>query len=109
MTVDTATASPTWMDRAAQAIRMLAERPWSLFVMLLALNALARPYGQLVHDARLYGLQVLNQLENGAYADDLFLRYGSQDQFSIFSRFAAPLAGVLGLDLSFWLLYLIFN
>lgn len=109
MIVGTATTPPTWLDRATDALRNLAARPWSLFLLLLALNALARPYAHFVHDARLYGVQVLNQLENGAFADDLFLRYGSQDQFSIFSRLAAPLAGLLGLELSFFLLYLVFN
>jgi hypothetical protein len=76
-------------------------------MLLLALNAMARPYASLAHDARLYGVQVLNQLENGAYNDDLFLRYGSQDQFSVFSRIVAPLVGLFGLQIAFFLVYLV--
>jgi hypothetical protein len=87
----------------------LTHRPACLLALLLALNAFARPYGGLLHDARLYSMQVLNQLEGGTYADDLFLRYGSQDQFSIFSRMVAPVVGVFGLHTAFFLLYLAFT
>jgi hypothetical protein len=93
----------------AAAMLRLASRPGCLLALLLALNALARPYGNLAHDARLYSVQVLNQLEGGAFSDDLFLRYGSQDQFSIFSRIASPLAAVLGLPAAFFVLYVAFT
>src|SRR5688572_6594290 len=99
----------TWTARASDALRAVAARPWSLFALLLVLNAAARPYLGIVHDARLYSAQVLNQLDAGCYADDLFFRYGSQDQFSLFSRLAAPLAGLLGVEMSFFVLYLVFN
>jgi hypothetical protein len=98
-----------WTDRAADALRALADRPAALFAVLLALNAAAMPYGGFVHDARLYGVQVLNKVEGGAFADDLFFRYGSQDKYSVFSAAAAPLASVLGLDLTFFLLYVVSN
>lgn len=103
------TFSPTWSARAAGAFRGLAARPGTLFLLLLALNALARPYADLTHDAQMYGVQVLNQVEHGAYADDLFFRYGSQDQFSVFSRLAAPLVGAFGVRPTFFALYLVFN
>jgi hypothetical protein len=99
----------TWSDRAASAIKSLATKPWCLYFLLLATNALARPYAGITHDARLYSAQVLSQLEPGAFGDDLFFRYGSQDQFSIFSRFAAPFVHVLGAHAAFFLLYLVFN
>ncbi|HZZ82432.1 MAG TPA: hypothetical protein VFE62_28290, partial [Gemmataceae bacterium] len=101
--------TPAWLTRAADGIRALADRPWLLFLLLLALNALARPYYNCVHDARLYSLQVLNQAEEGAFADDVFLRHGSQDQFSIFSRAVAPLAAAVGVRTAFFLLFLVFN
>jgi hypothetical protein len=99
----------TWSARAASAILRLAAKPWSLYFLLLAVNALARPYAGITHDARLYSAQVLNQLDPGTFGDDLFFRYGSQDQFSVFSRFAAPFVHVLGAHAGFFLLYLIFN
>src|ERR1022692_2982834 len=82
---------PAWLSSATDAIRRLADRPSTLFVVLLALNAIARPCSITAHDARLYSLQVMNQAEHGAYAADVFLRFGSQDQFSLFSRFVAPI------------------
>lgn len=73
------------------------------------MNAISRPYSGITHDARLYSLQALNQAEDGAYADDVFLRYGSQDQFSLFSRIVGPIVAALGLRLTFFLFYLVFN
>jgi hypothetical protein len=90
-------------------IRRLADHPGTLFALLLALNAIARPCSVTAHDARLYSLQALNQVEHGAYADDVFLSYGSQDQFSLFSRIAGPIVAQLGIRLTFFLFYLVFN
>jgi hypothetical protein len=94
---------PGWIEKL---LRQLAERPGSLLLAMLALNALFLPYRGLYHDALLYGLQVNNQVEQGQFAGDLFLRYGSQDSYSLFSRAVAPLAGLLGLQATFLLLYL---
>lgn len=102
-------AAPAWIASLTDALRELAARPWCLFLLLVALNALIRPYGGIVHDARLYSLQVVNHLEGGTYHEDLFLRYGSQDQYSLFSVLAAPAVHLLGVHLGFLLLYLAFN
>ena len=100
---------PAWLTRAADGIRQLADRPWTLFCLLLAMNALARPCYATAHDAHLYSLQALNQAEPGSYADDVFLRFGSQDQFSIFSRLMGPTVALLGVRTAFFLGYLVFN
>jgi hypothetical protein len=100
---------PAWLTSAADAIRRLADRPWTLFFVLLAFNAIARSCSITAHDARLYSLQALNQAEHGAYADDVFLRYGSQDQFTFFSRVVGPMVAALGLRLAFFVLYLVFS
>ncbi|HVS37847.1 MAG TPA: hypothetical protein VMS17_19975 [Gemmataceae bacterium] len=98
-----------FFDQAVAALRELMDRPWSLFFALLAVNAIALPYKGILHDSQLYAVQVMNRVENGVYADDLFFRYGSQDRFSVFSIAAAPLVQVLGLQNAFFLLYLVFN
>ncbi|MBI3823010.1 MAG: hypothetical protein HY289_10085 [Planctomycetes bacterium] len=100
---------PAWLSSAADGIRNLADRPWTLFLLLLALNAIARPCSSTAHDARLYSLQALNQAEHGAYADDVFLRYGSQDQFTMFSHLVGPIVAAIGLRPTFFVLYLVFN
>ena len=71
----------------------------------MAANAIALPYGNFVHDANLYGVQVLNRVYPGRFADDLFFRYGSQDKFSLFSLATAPLVDRLGLPITFVALY----
>jgi hypothetical protein len=90
-------------------LRALASRPGSLFCLLLAANALALPYRNFVHDANLYGVQVLNRVYPGHFAGDLYFQYGSQDRYSAFSIMAAPLVARLGLPAGFFLLYLASN
>src|SRR5437660_1526784 len=93
---------PAWLTAAADALRRLADRPWTLFALLLAFNAVARPCSSTAHDARLYSLQALNSAEAGAYGDDVFLRYGSQDQFTLFSRVVGPLVAAFGVRTAFF-------
>jgi hypothetical protein len=103
------TATPPLSERIASALRGLGERPLCLFFTLLTANALVFPYAGFAHDARLYGAQVLNRLEGGSFSDDLFFRFGSQDQYSIFSQATAPVIGWLGLPTGFFILYLVCN
>lgn len=99
----------TWFARVQLALHDLAERPGLLLLLLLSLNALARPYAGVIHDAKLYAVQVLNQAEPETFAGDLFLRYGSQDDYTLFSRVVVPLVRLLGVEATFFLLYLAFN
>lgn len=94
---------------ASQRALPLVQRPVLLVLVLLAVNALTRPYANITHDARLYSAQVLNQVENGSYNNDLFFRYGSQDSYSLFSLLLAPLVKVFGLKTAFFLVYLAGN
>src|SRR6516165_8248279 len=100
---------PGWLTRASDEIRRLADRPWTLFFIVLAMNAIARPCSITAHDARLYSLQALNQAEEGAYSDDVFLRYGSQYQFTFFARVVGPMVAAMGLRLAFFVLYIALN
>src|ERR1022692_3480545 len=96
-----------WLAKAAEALARIADRPWTLLLLLLFVNTIAQPYAGITHDARLYSAQVLNRVEGGSYADDLFFRYGSQDDYSLFSRLAAPLVQWFGLQAAFFGLYLL--
>ena len=79
----------------------------TLFLILLSVNAWALPYAGVVHDARLYGIQAINRIENGSFGGDLYLQYGSQDRFTYFSSVAIPLVRLLGLRPAFFLIYLV--
>ena len=66
-----------------------------------------RPYSGVYHDARLYTLQALSAADPSRFADDLFLRFGSQDRFTIFSRLYGPVLGWAGVSLGAILLTLL--
>lgn len=82
-------------------------------VPLVALSALlwalSHGYHGLVHDARLYTLQALAHLHPESVANDVFLKFGSQDRFTVFSPLYAGLAGVFGLEPTAAILTLLFQ
>lgn len=80
-----------------------------LLLSLLLLGAIFRPYAGITHDARLYALQVLDHLHPDVYGEDLYLKYGSQDKYSLFSSISRPLAAWVGVPTAFFTLYLIGN
>ncbi len=69
----------------------------AVLLLLGALWLLSHGYSGLRHDARLYALQSLANLEPTAFADDLFLAFGSQDQFTLYTKLVAPLIPNIGL------------
>ncbi len=96
-------------EQIGGALRWVSASNTTLWLVLLAVNALALPYAGLTHDARIYSFLVLNRIEDGAFADDLFFRYGSADHYSLFSLVVTPVARVLGIPACFFLLYLLSN
>jgi hypothetical protein len=64
-------------------------------VLSLALN---HPYQGLFHDARLYLLQSLRHLDPASLSQDVFLRYGSQDTYTLFTAPVAALIRLLGAE-----------
>jgi hypothetical protein len=93
--------------RGAAALEALAARPVVLVCAMLLANALLHPYRGLFHDARLYAVQAVERAEPGSLAQDLYLQFGSQDRYSIFSLLMAPLIRVVGLESAFFLGYLV--
>lgn len=77
------------------AERVAATLPW-LGVVLLWM--LLFNYQGIFHDAMLYTFQALARLHPELYANDLFLRFGSQDQFTIFSPLYAAAIHLMGLE-----------
>jgi hypothetical protein len=51
-----------------------------------------------VHDARLYTVQALRALIPDRLNSDIYLKYGSQDSFTLFSWFYRPLLAVFGIS-----------
>ncbi|MGA7495404.1 MAG: hypothetical protein WBX00_01630 [Isosphaeraceae bacterium] len=84
----------------------LAADPVTLVCLLLAANALVEPYRGLDHDSRLYAVQILERIHPGSFAGDLYLRYGSQDRYSVFTVLMAPLVQLCGIHAAFFCVYL---
>ncbi len=85
----------------------LAADPVTLVCLLLAANALVEPYRGLDHDSRLYAVQTLERIHPGSFAGDLYLRYGSQDRYSVFTVLMAPLVQLCGIHVTFFCVYLV--
>jgi hypothetical protein len=96
-----------WWNHSSAALAELVERPWLCAGVLLAIRSVFRPYLGLVHDAKLYSLQVASHVWPNTYNSDLFFAFGSQDSFSVFSHLMAPLAGAIGIEPSFFLVWMI--
>ena len=87
-------------------LERLAADPVTLVCLLLAANALVEPYRGLDHDSRLYAVQTLERIHPGSFAGDLYLRYGSQDRYSVFTVLMAPLVQFCGIHVAFFCVYL---
>jgi hypothetical protein len=81
--------------------------PFGLLATLLAANAVFMPYRGRYHDSILYGFQLRNRASGGWHSGDLFLRFGSQDDYSLYSWAVSPLVSALGLDAAMFLVYLV--
>ena len=95
-----------WGDGLQSRLGRLAADPVTLVCLLLAADALANPYKGLYHDSCLYAVQVMERIHPGSFAGDLYLRYGSQDRYSLFTPLIAPLVHLFGLHATFFCVYL---
>lgn len=91
--------------RCVDSLTILGERPAVLAGVAVLLSQVLCPYDGFIHDAALYGGQVLNRVEGGSLRTDLFFKYGSQDDYSAFSVLVTPVAKVLTIPVTFALGY----
>ena len=101
------------MDTPKIAIR---HHPWQRHLIAPALGLAGvlvftaiNGYAGILHDAQVYAFQALARLKPEILGNDLFLRYGSQDSFSLFSRLYAPLIQLVGLPVAAMALALFSN
>lgn len=69
-----------------------------LFSVAFVLWLLNHPYQGIWHDAQIYGLVAAHWLHPQGLANDLFFRFGSQGDFSLFTPLYGYLVHLLGLD-----------
>jgi len=70
----------------------------ALLCVYVALWALVTPYAGLLYDAQLYAAQALARLDPTVLGQDVFLRFESQDDYTIFPRLYAYAIQALGLE-----------
>jgi hypothetical protein len=69
-----------------------------LLLLWAATWSLSHGYDGIRHDGELYTLQALAHLRPDSLSHDVFLSFGSQDRFTLFSPVYARLAGLLGVE-----------
>lgn len=67
-----------------------------LFCAVAVLWLVTRPYFGVVFDARFYMVEALNALDRTSFAEDLYFKFGSQGNFSVFTQFYLPLLRLFG-------------
>jgi hypothetical protein len=70
----------------------------SLGLCVLLIWMLQHPYGGLVHDSCLYALLALERIHPATLSADVFVRFGSQDSFTLFSPLYAGAIRLLDLE-----------
>ncbi len=98
MTETPAAAHPFQERAATQPMDLTAGRLTCLWLLLTFLWLLLYPYAGMRHDARLYTLQALAYLSPELYSQDIFLRFGSQDSYTLFTPIYAQLCAWLGTE-----------
>lgn len=96
------------IDWAVRVLDRLSANPWLLFAVAFAGNAVVMPYLGLYHDAILYAGQVIHSAD-GHLANDLFFKYGSQNDYTLMPRALAALSAKFGVEPVFFVAYLIAN
>lgn len=74
------------------------QRVFLLWIGIVALLLMLRPYPGIYHDAHLYSAQVLRHLGHVSLQKDVYFAYGNQDDFTTFTKLYAPMVQALGLS-----------
>ena len=86
--IDSALSAP---PRHASGTRLAA-----LLCATALLWLVTRPFFGTVFDARFYMVEALRALEPARFADELYFKFGSQGNFSLFTKLYLPLLPVFG-------------
>jgi hypothetical protein len=93
------TAGIVWLRRAASILaRTDTLQLIAMTACVAAIWLATRRYSGIIHDSLLYTVQALHAIYPGRFDSDLYFKYGSQDQFTIFTYIYAPAIEWLGLS-----------
>lgn len=71
-------------------------RTGALLCAVAILWLVTRPYFGTMFDARFYMVEALRAVDPGRFADDLYFKFGSQGNFSLFTKLYLPLLRLFG-------------
>ena len=66
-------------------------------ILILSIWLATHPYPGIIHDGRFYAVEALRAAGLGRYDDDLYFRFGSQGQFTLFTTPYALVARWVGI------------
>lgn len=81
-------SAASWADSRASTLCLTA--------LIATLWLATHPYMGVILNSRFYTVQTLSALLPGRFADDLYFRYGSQGQFTLFTLAYKPLLATFG-------------
>jgi hypothetical protein len=93
-----ATSKLPTQSESASTPGLVPAHALALALFYLGTWAVIGRYHGLQHDAQIYVLQALALLRPEVFTGDLYLKFGSQDQFTLFSNFCAPWIDAFGVD-----------
>ena len=70
----------------------------ALLCAFVSIWVVQNPAFGLIHDSQIYVFQALARLHPDLYSQDIYLRYGSQDDYTLFSPLFAAAMNVLGVE-----------
>jgi hypothetical protein len=93
MTAAAASTDPLRIGRIREWLALGA------FIALVLIVAMLRHgYEGITHDAQLYSFQAMARLKPALLGNDLYLRFGSQDNYTLFSPLYAAVMGMIGFE-----------
>ena len=93
------TTGIAWLGRRASiCARAETLQLVAMTACVAAIWLATRRYSGIIHDSLLYTVQALHALYPGRFDSDLYFKYGSQDQFTIFTYIYAPIIERFGLS-----------
>jgi hypothetical protein len=84
------------LDGPAEFDIMNVLRRASPVLLVVGIWLAFHPYDGIVHDSRLYVAQAMRTLHPEIFNKDFFFAFGSQDDYTLFSKVFAPMVGLLG-------------
>lgn len=93
-------ASRLLATAASRISSLISCQPYTVFGLMIATWLISHPWLGIWHDGMLYLGQALHRIHPENYKSELFFRFGSQDDFTLFTPLYAALITAVGIPLA---------